>query len=300
MRFPNHPHAAGPLRQSSLLTALAALLLCAPLQMPAQSIPPQSLTPRQWIAAGAAAELPIILNDLPYMRYHLLTQNDKGTDLRDQIESRNGTVGRLIARNGRPLTTAEDDAERARLQRLIDHPSDFYHHHRNDQQSKDRAAALVRQMPAAMFFSFAPDQSPVPSDPHPQVVIDYRPDPAYSPPDIASQALRGITGRIWIDTTTARIVRMHADISGDLNFGWGILAHISRGGSLDLDQVDAGPRWIYSRLDEHITMRALIFKSIRINILMATGAYSTIPPMSFQDAARALLNTPLPAHCPCY
>ena len=304
MLFPNHPRAAARLSQSLLLSALAALLLCAtPLSAQPPSPPTSQLllgrTAQQWAIAASAAERPIILDDAPYMRYHLLTRNDRGADLRDNLESRDGTVARLISRNGRPLTAAEDAAERARLQHLLDHPSDFYRHHRNDRQSRDRAASLMRQLPSAMLFAFAPDQTPTPGSPAPQVVIDYRPDPAYSPPDMASQALRGITGRIWIDSSNSHILRMHADISGDLNFGWGILAHIYRGGSVDLDQVDAGPRWLFSRLDEHVTMRALLVKTVRLNILQSTGTYSAVPPMSFQDAIRALLSTPLPTHCPC-
>ena len=47
---------------------------------------------------------------------------------RDIIESNDGTVARLILRDGRPLTDEEDKAERQRLNDMLASPSDFAKH----------------------------------------------------------------------------------------------------------------------------------------------------------------------------
>jgi len=291
-----------PLAHSLIGLALTIIALSS-LPATAQHAPaaPDSLsrTPQQWVAAAAANELPMIQYDVPYFRFHMLYKGDKGLELRDEIESRDGMVARMIAKDGRLLTPDEDAAERDRLQHLLDEPSDFYSHHKHDQQDKNRAVNLVKLLPQAMLFSYAADQTPVSNSSAPQVVIDYKPNPAFKPPNIEAEALQGLSGRIWIDKNSAHMVRMHADVTSDISFGWGLLARIYRGGSLQLDQTDAGPRWMFQHLDERLTVRALLVKTINVNVSLQEGNYSTIPAMNFQDAIHTLLSTPLPTHCPC-
>lgn len=289
----------------SVRTLCAFALLAATCLSPALAAAPEApnlpaRTPLQWITTAAALEIPTIRLEHPYMRYHLLYQGDKGLELRDEIESRDGMVARLIALNGQPLTPAKDAAEHARLQRLLDNPSDFYDHHKHDQDGKNLAVELLHQFPQAMIFSFAPDQTPAANNSSPQIVIDFQPDPKFKPRTTKGEALRGLAGRIWIEKPTGHLVRMHASIISDTNIGWGILARIYKGGSLDLEQTDAGPRWMFSHLDEHITVRALLVKTLNVNLKLQSAEYHPIEPMNFQDAIHILLNTPLPTQCPCY
>jgi len=299
-----HHHLRGNTRRSysSTLLLLASLALCS-LPAGAQHAPvkpdPLAHTPQQWVAVAAANELPMIQYDVPYFRFHMLYQGDKGLELRDEIESRDGMVARVIAKNGNPLTPEQDASERNRLQHLLDDPSDFYNHHKHDQQDKNRAVSLVKLLPQAMLFTYAADQTPASNNSAPQVVIDYKPNPAFKPPNIEAEALQGLSGRIWIEMDSAHMVRMHADVTNEISFGWGLLARIYRGGTLQLDQTDAGPRWMFQRLEEHVTVRALLVRTINVNVKLQEGVYSPVAAMGFQDAIHALLATPRPTQCPC-
>jgi hypothetical protein len=305
--MPAPHHLRVPARRSSSAILLAAAVLAffcpsavaQPLQHAPAKPDPLSRTPQQWVAAAAVKELPMIQYDVPYLRFHMLYNGAKGLELRDEIESRDGMVARVISKNGQPLTPEVDSAERVRLQHLLDDPSDFYNHHKHDQADKNRAVMLVKLLPQAMLFSYAADQTPASNSSAPQLVIDYKPDPTFKPPNIEAEALQGLSGRIWIDMDSMHMVRMHADVTTDISFGWGLLARIYRGGTLDLDQTDAGPRWMFQRLDEHLSVRALVVKSISVNVELQERGYSPIAAMGYQDAIRALLSTPVPTHCPC-
>ncbi|HEY0309044.1 MAG TPA: hypothetical protein VGB94_12855 [Acidobacteriaceae bacterium] len=283
-----------------LFSASSTHAQSSPPHLPEKSSP-LSRTPLQWVSAAAALELPMVRLENPYLRYHMLYQGNKGIELRDEIESRDGMVARLIALNGQPLTPEKDAAERARLQYLLDNPQDFYDHHKTDQDGKNLAVELIQQLPHAMFFTYAADQTPAGHFPGSQVVIDFTPDPAFKPKTTKGEALRGLAGRIWIETNTGHMVRMHATIIKDTNIGWGILARIYKGGVLDLEQTDTGHnhRWVFSRLDEHITVRALLVKTINVNVKLQSSGYQPIQSLRFQDAIHILLDTPLPTHCPC-
>ena len=128
------------------------------------------------------------------------------------------------------------------------------------------------------------------------MVIDYAPDPKFNPPTTESQALSGLRGRIWIDARAKTIVRMNGDIFQSVNFGWGMLAHIYPGGTLDLEQTDAmGDRWNMTSFHEHVTVKALMVKTINVNSEVHSFDFQQLPtPLSYQDAIRLLLKTELP------
>ena len=89
---------------------------------------------------------------------------------------------------------------------------------------------------------------------------------------------------------------MEGTIFRAVNFGWGMLAHIYPGGHLVLEQANAGGnRWIFTRFQEDVSVRALMVKTIHVHANVEAGSFQTLPgPIGYQDAVRMLLNTPLP------
>ena len=111
-----------------------------------------------------------------------------------------------------------------------------------------------------------------------------------------AEALTGLEGRIWIDSKSHYLVRMEGRISHPVNVGWGMLAHIYPGGTLEMDQTDAGGgRWIFTEFSMKLSVRALMVKTLNVHSNVETSDYQTLPgPMSYQDAIHRLLDTPLP------
>ena len=251
---------------------------------------------KTWAVQAAEKEIQIILHSGSYIRYRQRTVDSRKDELRDVIESKDGTVARLLMRDNRALTSEENQAELDRLQGLIDHPADFAKHVKNDQSSKKQAVDLVRIMPDAMIYTYASDQTPAANSSAPQVVIDYAPDPKFNPPTTESQALSGLRGRIWIDAHAKTIVRMDGDIFQGVNFGWGMLAHIYPGGKVELEQTDAaGDRWNMTSFHEQVTVKALMVKTITVNSEVRSFDFQQLSDsVSYQDAIHLLINTSLP------
>lgn len=252
--------------------------------------------PQQWAADAAAAEVRALNHGGPYLRYCMRMVDRKGDQVRDEIETHDGTVARLILRDGRPLTADEDAAERARLNALITSPEDFFKHVRSDRSERKSAADLIQLMPEAMLYTYVAGQ-PQAAGSRRQIVLDYEPNPHWSPPTTTSQALTGLRGRIWIDADTHTTVRMEGSVFRPVNVGWGMIAHVYPGGSFSLEQNNPGngPRWMYTHYEQSITVRALLVKSLEIKTKVDTSDFQLAPDMSYADAIRTLLNTPLPA-----
>jgi hypothetical protein len=277
---------------------VASVIICAAIApfLRAQHPSFASAPAKSWAIDAAAKEIEIINHSGSYIRYRQRAIDEKGDELRDVIESKDGAVARLIMRDNRPLTPEEDQAERDRLTSLLEHPSEYARHVKNENSSKKTAIDMIKIMPNAMIFTYAPDQSPSPESSAPQVVIDYVPDPAFNPPNTTSEALTGLRGRIWIDAKEKTIVHMTGDIFRSVNFGWGMIAHIYPGGKLDFEQASAaGSRWNMTSFHENVTARALMVKTIAVKKEFHSLDFQLMPgPVSYQDAIHLLLSTPLP------
>jgi hypothetical protein len=201
---------------------VALLFLAATFTSSAQAPFPPG-TPQQWVQGAALHEQSIIQNDGEFpLRYRIRKVDAKGDTTREVIESRQGTVARLVERNGQPITTDEDKAEQSRLQDILRSPDDFVRHHSKDASARGYSNGLVKLLPTAMRFSYTPGQPQPPDAPQssPQVVIDYEPDPNFKPPTTVSEILTGIAGRFWIDQRTGRLTRAEAHVLHPVNFGW--------------------------------------------------------------------------------
>ena len=80
----------------------------------------------RWCVDAAANELVALHHKDSYLRYRMETVNEKGEQVRDVIESKDGTVARLIMKDGKPLTAEQDKAERQRLNDMIASPAAYF------------------------------------------------------------------------------------------------------------------------------------------------------------------------------
>ena len=279
---------------ASISPAVSCRAQAGPLDQPA----------RNWAVEAAKNEVSVVEYNGIYLRYRVHIVNAKGDQVRDVIESRDGTVARLIYKENRSLTVDEDSAERERLQGMLDSPSAFAKHIKSDQTGKKLAVDLIKLMPDAMLYDYTPGQpqrqrpNVAPGTP-PEIVLDFKPNPQWSPPTMTSEALTGLQGRIWIDTRTHYLTRMEGEVFRGVSLGWGMVAHINPGGKVMLEQVDVpisrpDQRWLFSHFVERVSLRALMVKNITENSQIDSSEISRVPPQSYQDAIKTLLQTPLP------
>ena len=253
-------------------------------------------SPHAWAETAIAHELRIIDDDGSQpLRFRIHKVDAKSDTVRAEIETKSGTAARLVQRNGQPLTAVEDTAEQDRLREIMSHPEEFVRHHKRDAGTKQDTMALVKQMPSAMLFTAPEGQPQWPGFAGQQVVLDFKPNPAYRPPSMAADMLTGLEGRVWIDARSGRMVRVEARVLKPVSFGWGILGKIYPGGTLSLEQANpAGERWVYSRLDMHLNLRVVV-KNLAMNDRMAASDFEALPgPVTVQEAVQLLLAMHVP------
>ena len=172
------------------------------------------------------------------LRYQLRKTSPRLTTTKVIYETTDGDVARLVAINDKPLNAADQQTEDARLQALLSDPRKQRRRKQAEDADAGRALRVLRTLPSAFIYQYVgPGQGP-------QGIVEkftFRPDPNFSPPDLETQVLPAMAGEVWIDPAHERVVRLEGHVQHDVDFGWGILGRLNKGGWIVIEQADVGP-----------------------------------------------------------
>ncbi len=199
--------------------------------------PPEPDRSVSLVERALGSELSAAQDNSHPMRYQLRKSSPRLTTTKEMIETRDGVVALLTAVNDQPPGPADAAKEEARLQSLL---ADSGKQKRRKQvQSEDTARALkvLRALPNAFVYK---DAGAVSAGAAEAEKFTFTPNPKFSPPDLETQVLTELEGEIWIDPARDRVVRLEGKLRQDVDFGWGILGRLNKGGWITIEQADIG------------------------------------------------------------
>ena len=117
----------------------------------------------------------------------------------------------------------------------------------------------------------------------------FKPNPHFDPPDLETQVLTKMTGEIWIDPTQERVVRLEGHLQQDVDFGWGILGRLDKGGWIVLEQADVGQhQWRTIHFKMSMTGR-FVFKTRVFDTTEDESHFAPVPAgLRYQQAIQML------------
>jgi hypothetical protein len=236
------------------------------------------------------------------LRYLLRKTSDHRDTTKDIIETEQGDVARLIAIDNQPLTAEANQAERNRLNTLAHHPEIQEHRHQREQKDAARVDRLMRLLPDAFLYR---DQgtTPCPGGEAPDRTgvatchrLSFSPNPSFEPSDVEANIFRGLAGDLWIDQAQERLVRLDAHVIANVDFGWGILGKLDKGGTIQLEQSDIGSHdWELTTLKLNLKGKALMLKSLDIQLTEQATHFSQVPRgVDYRKAIQLLENSGTP------
>lgn len=171
------------------------------------------------------------------MRYRLRKQSTRLSSTKEIFETKDGAVARLVAINDLPLGAADEQKEQTRLNLLLADPGKQRHRKQAEDEDAARAIKVLRSLPSAFLYEYAGEGK----GPTGQVEkYTFTPNPKFDPPDLETQVLTQMSGEIWIDVAEERVARLEGHLRQDVDFGWGILGRLNKGGWIVLEQADVG------------------------------------------------------------
>jgi hypothetical protein len=276
-----------------MTTPTSILVLCLLALTPAGTAQPdQPIDPTALVRRAVQHRMDATRTHRP-LRYLLRKIGAQRDTTKDIIETSDGDVARLVAINGQPLDAQANQAELDRLHTLAGHPEIQEHRRQREQRDADRASRLMRLLPDAFLYRYEGMASCAPGQCY---RLSFTPNPRFTPPDVEAEIFRGMAGEVWIDQAQERLTRLDAHLIANVDFGWGIIGKLDKGGTILLEQADIGGHdWELTTLKLNLTGRALLVKSLNIQIAEQASHFSLVPPgVDYRQAIELLQKSGSP------
>jgi hypothetical protein len=211
----------------------------------------------------------------------------KGSVVKKIVETKDGDVARLLEKDGKPLPPDQEKAELDRLNNLLAHPEIQEHRHKKEQEDSARGDEMVRMLPDAFLFTLA---GTVQGPNGPCYRLLFKPNPAFTPPDREGEVYHGMVGELWVDQAQQRLVKIDAHLISDVNFGWGVLGRLYKGGSILVENADVGYKhWETIHMKLQLQGKLLMMKSVDFSTTEDFSDFKAQPQeLSYQEAIHLL------------
>jgi len=174
------------------------------------------------------------------------------------IETREGSVSRLLSINDQPLTAKQQEEENHRVQELMTSRSARRKLKRDLEADTLQGRRLFKMLSDAFVFGYAGGDSNL-------IKLSFRPNPNFHPPSLEARVFHDMEGEMWVDRKQERLAAFNGHLNQDVKFGFGLLGHLDKGGHFEVIQAEVVPgHWDITSMNLEMTGKALLFKSIGV------------------------------------
>src|SRR5258706_4457294 len=269
-----------PIR-SSICSAAAILLLAGAIFSQQSTISSPPPDPGELVRKVVANEVKASKDDNARLMFRGTRTTPKGSVTKIYIETKEATIGMIVAYDGKPLTPEQRQAEIGRIQRFVKSPDELEKKRRQEQQDADRTLRIVRALPDAFLYEYAGTQPGSPGVGRlggSLVVLKFHPNPRYEPPSRVEQVLTGMQGVLMLDPQCNRLASIDGTLFRDVGFGWGILGHLDKGGRFLVQQQEVADNyWALSSMKLDITGKVLLVKSLVFSMTEVFSDFKPVP-----------------------
>jgi len=206
-----------------------------------------------------------------YWRYWIERHTAREVQLEEQIETPQGPITLLTLRDGLQPSPAVQQQEQVRLERLLRSPEEQARHFQEYEEDEKRIGRILALLPDAFLYEYAGDENGCHK-------LIFRPNPAYSAHSIEARVFHSMSGTLWVDARMKRLARLDSRMEENLDFGYGILGRLYKGGWFQLQRVQVSPTdWKTERLEVHMVGRALLVKSFARETSEIRGGFAPVP-----------------------
>ena len=170
---------------------------------------------------------------------------------------------------------------RQRQEQLVRDPSQQLAVKKQNDADELRLENFVRLLPSAFLFEYDGWDG---SD----LRLTFRPDPAFVPPTMESKALQSMAGTILVSPQQKRLARMNGHLVENVDFGFGILGRIAKGGTFEIERIQvSSSHWKTHLVDIHVNGRMLLFKTINKQQHETRSDFESVPQRPRSEASRS-------------
>ena len=222
-----------------------------------QSVPNSPVSANDLVRRVVTNEL-TFQDDHTNWMYRLEKEQYGNKQVEEIVETKDGSLSRLLSINDRPLTPRQQGEEDERVRELMASRSAQQKLRRSLDAETLQGRRLFKMLPDAFVFSYAGGDGNL-------VKLSFRPNPSFRAPSLEARVFHDMEGEMWVDCKQERLAGFDGHLTQAVKFGFGLLGHLDKGGHFEVRQAEVVPgHWDMTTLSLEMTGRALLFASIGV------------------------------------
>ena len=196
------------------------------------------------------------------------------------VETPDGSLPRLIAEDGKPLSSSRQREEDQHIAYLASHPTDFRRAGQRRQQDEARMPDLLREVPNLFVFRTISSEGAY-------TRIAFQPNPSFHEKSYQDRVVHAMSGMLLIRTTDMRLCELDAHLQHRVEFGYGILGELSDKTHFFLAREEVSPaQWTTTKIRLHLDGSILLLKSISRDVDASRYGFKVVShDLTVKDAA---------------
>jgi hypothetical protein len=271
-------------RIHNLAIVMVTIILLGSSALPQSDFERLGMSAKELARRVVANELRFQAEDHGHWMYRLEKEESGRKQVREILETSNGSLSRLLSVDGRPLDAQQQLKENQRMQRLVNHPDEQQKLRQASDKKAEQGARLFRILPDVFMFGYASRHGDL-------VTLTFRPNPNYPPPSLEARVFHDMQGEMTVDIKQERLAALNGHLMEDVKFGGGLLGHLDKGGKFEVRQTEVAPgEWEMTILCVDMKGKALLFKTISVKETENHSDFNRVPDDLTPAEAASILN----------
>ncbi len=211
-----------------------------------------------------------------YAMFKDATQYKDHSTTKEIIRTKDGGLTTTLLINGRPLTAEERKKDNEKLEKFANDLASRRKRRESNKEDDKRSELMLSSLPDAFLYTYVgTDHGPSGED---LVHLKFKPNPSFNPPNHETAVYQGMEGDMIIDRKAMRIAKIDGTLFKDVDFGWGILGRLYKGGKFLIVQRDVGGgHWEEVQETLQFNGKILLVKSMTIWSTEAMTDFRPVP-----------------------
>ncbi len=154
------------------------------------------------------------------------------------VRTPQGGLSSTLLINGHLLTAEERQKDNEKLEKFANNPDARRKRREANAADDKRSEEMLASLPDAFLYTY--DGTDHGLNGEELVHLKFRPNPNFNPPNHETMVYLGMQGDMIIDRKAMRIAKIDGTLFKDVDFGWGILGKLYKGGKFIIVQQDVG------------------------------------------------------------
>jgi hypothetical protein len=245
------------------------------------------MTPNELVREVVKAELNEREQDHSHWMYRLDRVKGGIRETLHIVETEQGVLTRVIAKNGQSLTEQQQAEEEQNIDGFINNPEEQRKRQQDQNDDERKTKQLLKLLPNALSFEYAEHKGST-------ITLNFEPNPAFHPPSREAHAFQEMEGQLIVEERQKRLMEIRGRLKDAVHFG--LLGHLDPGGTFHVRQQEVTPNhWEITLLNVNMKGKALFFKTINVQQDETRSRFRKIPDdLTLSQAKNLLQENPNP------